>query len=423
VLLASVMECAVRGPLRLLREGTGWNDFLAPYIQATAWTHGEDPYSTKSLIAFWPSDVSRPPFVDSEAEAGRLEMKRGIPSPYPLPSLVLISLFAALPWQIALSLWSAISVVAVIAAALALLAICGCPLVKLRSQIFLAAVFALAPLHTGLATANPAVLAIALCVGAVWASHERRAKTAGILLALAICLKPTVAAGFLLYYLLRRDWTLVITTCAAAATIGVAGVARLAVAGTPWISSYLENSRRMFATGSVDDFARTVGVRFNMINSQVFFGGLFSNPSTVRLLSQLLGIGLLVCWIWLCYRRRGSTGLLEISAISILSLIAVYHRFYDATLLILPLAWNLLLVSKRSSQVIVLAAIAPFFVPGPIVLTGLASSGYVPAAITNQWWWDAIILPHEAWDLILLSVLLLYFLWRETPKRLPPRAF
>jgi hypothetical protein len=413
LLLASAVEFGVRGPARLLDGGMGWNDFLSPYIQAKAWVHGSDPYNAKSLIAWWPADVSRPSFVDSEAAAGMLEKKRGMPSPYPLPTLVLVSLFAALPWQVALSLWSTISVAAVIFAVFALLAVCECRLAELRSLLFLAAVLALAPLHTGLATANPAMLAVSLVVGALWASHMRRDRTAGALLALAICLKPTVAGGVLVFYLLRRCWVVVITTCSIVAGIGIVGLCRLAVIGTPWISSYFENSRRMFSTGSVDDFTRTVGLRFNMVNSQVFFGGIFTNQSTVKALSQMLGIVLVACWIWLCCRRRTSTGVLEVSAISIISLIAVYHRFYDAALLIFPLAWSLLVVKRRTILAAALATIAPFFVPGPVLLNNLADTGRIPLIITNSWWWNAIVMPHEAWDLILMAILLLYFLWRQ----------
>jgi hypothetical protein len=420
LLLAGATEFSFRGPVRLWNGGMGWNDFLSPYIQATTWVHGKDPYSVQSLITYWPADVSRPSFVDSDAAAGRLERKRGIPSPYPLPSLVLISLFAALPWKIAVLLWSVISVIAVVVAAFALLAVCRCHLAELRSQIFLASVFALAPLHTGLATANPAVLAIAVSVISLWAKDAHREKAAGFLLAFAICMKPTVAAGLLLYFLVRRRWILIVTSSAVAGAVGIVGVVRLAFAGTPWISSYIENGRRMFATGSVDDFTRTAVVRFNMINSQVFFGGLLSDASTVKFLSHLLGLIMLIAWVWLCYRRRTSTGLLEIGAISILSLIAVYHRFYDAALLILPLAWSLLVVSKRSTQMIILATIAPFFVPGPIFLTNLANAGYISANITDRWWWNAIILPYQAWDLILLSGMLLYFLWKEPPERSQP---
>jgi hypothetical protein len=416
-LLACLAEFSVRGPLRLLNGGMGWNDFLSPYIQARAWAHGQDPYSAQSLIACWPSINPRPPFVDRDVAAGTLEVKRGMPSPYPLTSLVMLSVFATLPWPIALSLWSAISVASVILAAFALLAICGCRLFDMRSKIFLGTVFALAPLHTGLATANPAMLVAGLIVGAIWAGHARREKTAGVLLALAICLKPTMAGGLLLYYLLRRRWIVVVMSFAVAATIAMVGWARLAVAGVPWIPSYIENSRRMFNVGSVDDFTQASGLRFNLINTQVFFAGLLNNAPVANLLAWLLGTTLLGRWIWLCYRRGSSSGLLEVSAVSILSLIPIYHRFYDAVLLMLPLAWSLLLVHKRLITVVTLATIVPFFVPGPIFLADLALSGRIPLTIAKGWWWNTIVLPHEVWDLILVAVLLLYFMWREPSAR------
>jgi len=422
LLLASFAEFSIRGPLRLLYGGTGWNDFLSPYIQAKAWMHGDDPYSAQSLVKWWPSDNPRPPFVDAEAATGKLETKRGMPSPYPLTSLVLISLFAALPWQFAVLVWSALSVAAVIVAAIALLVICGCRLSEMRSQIFLVVVLAFAPLHTGLATANPVVLTVSLIAGVLWANHTGREKIAGVLLAMAICLKPTIAGGLLLYYLLRRRWSVVVTTCATAAAIVLVGISRLAVAGVRWIPSYLENSRRMFATGSVDDFTQAAKLRFNMINSQIFFGGFFSNAPTANLLSRLLGVLLLGCWIWLCFRRRTSLGLLEISAVSVLSLIAVYHRFYDAILLILPLAWSLLLTKKRSALFATLAITMPFLFPGPILLSNLADSGRIPLTVTSSWWWNAIVLPHEAWDLILMTFLLLYFMWRESAENQPSPA-
>jgi glycosyl transferase family 87 len=413
LLLASVVEFSARGPFRLFYGGMGWNDFLSPFIQAKAWAHGQDPYSTQSLVAWWPPDNPRPPFVDSDVAAGKIEMKRGMPSPYPLPSLVLLSLFTVFPWPAAVSLWTVISLVGVILAAFALLSACECRLYEVRSRLFLAAFFALAPLHTGLATANPAMVSVALAVGAFWAAHANREKTAGVLLALAICLKPTVAGGLLLYYLLRRGWAVVATACAVAAAIFFVGWVRLTVAGVAWIPSYLENGRKMFAAGSVDDFTRASALRFNMINAQVFFGGFLRSPLTARFLAYLLGVALLGCWIWLCYRRRTSSSLLDVSAISILSLIAVYHRFYDAALLIFPLAWSALVIGKRAKAIVIFVMISPFFVPGPILLAYFAQSGRIPDAITRSWGWNAVILPHEVWDLILMAILLLLFMRQE----------
>lgn len=409
LLLASVALFSIRGPVRLWR-GLGWNDFLSPYIQANAWAHGKDPYSAKSLISLWPIDLPRPPWVDTEAANGKLETNKGVPSPYPISSFVVLSPFTLLPWTLALLSWMLISVAAVVLAAFALLSICGRSVIELRAQLFLAALFALAPLHTGIGTGNPAVLVVAFTVFTVWAARSGRESAAGTLLALAICLKPTVAGGLLLYYLIRRRWKIAGIACAVSAMIAVLGVSRLALASVPWFSSYIENTRRMFVAGSIDDFTRTDAIRYNMVNAQVFFYSVLRNPSAANRLSLLLGVTLLGCWLWLCYRRRIPSELLEISAISVLSLISVYHRFYDAGLLIWPLAWSVLVVSKRLTAAATLLTILPFLVPGAAILAERAA--HLSPSVAQSWWW-IILVTHQVWDLILLAVLLLYFMARE----------
>jgi hypothetical protein len=419
LLLVSATEFAVRGPLRLL-HGMGWNDFLSPYIQSKAWVHGADPYSAQSLINFWPPDNQRPPFVDREAASGVLEAKRGIPSPYPVSSLVVLAPFSFLPWPVALITWMLVGIAGMALSALALLSICRCAINEVRAQLFLAVVLALAPLHTGIGTANPALLVVSLTVVTVWAERKGRNKTAGILLAFALCVKPTVAGALLFYYLVRGRWKVFGIACAAAAAIGILGVSRLALAGVPWLASYTESTRKMFSPGSLDDFARADGIRFNMINAQVLFYSLLKSAPLADRLARMLGASLLGVWIWLCYRRRRPVELLEISAISVLSLISVYHRFYDAALLIWPLAWGLLVARKRGIQIGVLAMIAPFFVPGPALFGDLALAGRIPSSVTGSWWWSGIVLSHEVWDLILLAILLLYWMAREPSEESPP---
>jgi hypothetical protein len=421
LLLASLAEFAFRGPLRAF-HAMGWNDFLSPYIQAKAWTAGRDPYSAQNLVSLWPSDNERPIWVDREAANGTLEFKRGMPTPYPIPSFVMIAPFTAFPWRVALSLWIVICTIAVALSPIALLSICGCSLFDLRSQLFLAAAFALAPFHTGLATANPAMLAVGLTVATVWLSRSGWEKTSGIVLAIAICLKPTVAAGLLFYYLIRRRWKVASIAFAVTAMISAVGVSRLVFTGVPWLSSYLENTHRIFAPGSLADFARSDAIRFNMINLQVLLYSLLKSPSLANWLSRFFAIALGGWWLAICLRRREPSELhselrlervgfelIMFSSVFVLTLICVYHRFYDAALLIWPLAWSILLVRKRSVTLATLLPIAPFLVSGPPLLAELASTGRISTGIAHGWFWNAIILPHEVWALLYLGVVLLHF--------------
>jgi hypothetical protein len=175
----------------------------------------------------------------------------------------------------------------------------------------------------------------------------------------------------------------------------------------------------MFSPGSLDDFARADAIRFNMTHAQVIFYSLVRNASLADWLARLLGAALLGYWLWACWRRRSSE-LLEISAISVLSLTCVYHRFYDAALLIWPLAWGLLLARRRSAAIITLAMIAPFFVPGAALLTESSLAARIPSTIANSWWWNTLVLPYAVWDLILIAILFLYWMSRGASEELPP---
>lgn len=406
LLAACGTEFWIRGPQRLL-QATEWNDFLSPYIQAKAWARGRDPYSAQVLISLWPPENSRPTWVDADAAQGTLEKKRGMPTPYPLTSLVVLSPFTFLSWTWAMRLWICLSIGTVLGSALALISICDATLFEPRSQIFLAAVFALAPLHTGLATANPAILAASLGIFAVAAARSGWKNWAGILLACAFCLKPTIAIGWLLYYAVCRELGVVAISCGVSVAVELVGIWRSAKAGVPWLSSYIANTHRIFAPGSLADFTRADSVRFNMLNGQVLFYTLVHNAQSANLLAWLLFFLLAACWIRLTYRSSVSD-ILKISAISILILIPIYHRFYDAVLLMWPLAWSVFLARKRSLRAATLTMVAPFLVPGAVLLAIHAQAGRIRQSVASEWWWNTLVLSHEAWAVVLLGIILLY---------------
>src|SRR5437867_9307368 len=98
-------EFVLRGPVRAIRTATQFNDFLSPYIQANAWIHGLDPYSPKTLLELWPAGVPHFSHLANEVADGSLVAKRGIPTAYPVTSLVLIAPISLLPWDLAYSAW------------------------------------------------------------------------------------------------------------------------------------------------------------------------------------------------------------------------------------------------------------------------------------------------------------------------------
>jgi hypothetical protein len=426
LLCLGATEFLVRGPIRFVRSEMAWNDFLSPYIQANAWVHGRDPYSAGTIVRLWPSGNPQPNFVAREAADGTLPAKRGVPSLYPITSLVLLSPFVALPWTIAESLWVLINTILLLVALILLVKISGIEWQSVHVQFFLAAALALAPLHTGMATGNPAVLAVALTVLVVWAAGRGSEVLCGALLALAICLKPTIAFCLVFYYLLRRRW--IIAAVAAAMTLLIAAVAavRMAVAEVPWLTDYMENNRLVLAPGGLGDFTSADPLRFNLVNTQVLFYSLFGSISLAQWLSLFLTAVLFAVWLWFFFQRRSPSGelrpndFLQISALFVLSLLPVYHRFYDAGLLLWPLWWGLLVAESRKMRFLTVVAILPFFVPGAALLDRLTQQGRIPSAVTNSSWWNLIVMPHEIWSLIAISILLLFFMGRAS--RMPRKT-
>lgn len=406
-------EFAIRGPVRILRDGMEWNDFLSPYIQAKAWVQGRDAYSPSVLVSLWPPDNPRPSFVDRDVENGVLAKKRGIPTPYPPTTLLLLSPLAELPWALAVRIWVLLSLIGIFGALFCLLSMVGMDWTESRGQVFLVLALGLAPLHTGLATGNPSVIAISLVILSTWSAYGERTFTSGSLLALAICLKPTLGCAVFFYDLLRHRWKIATIACTITALISIVSIYRFRMAGVAWFAAYEMNARNIFGVGSLADFSQADAARFNMINIQVLVHSLFNSGVFATTLSLVVPAGLFSVWLWLHGRQQNPCELLELSALLTLSLLPVYHRFYDAGLLLCPLCWSLMAAQKRSSRLFTLLLIFPFLIPGAAVLDAFRQRGRFSTASLGHWWWNGIVMAHEIWCLLFLSVLLLYFMSRE----------
>ena len=160
---------------------------------------------------------------------------------------------------------------------------------------------------------------------------------------------------------------------------------------------------------------------FNMVNLQVTLYPLVKSAALANVLAVVSGAVLVGMWLWVMIRRP-SSDLLELSALATLSLLPIYHRFYDAALLILPLCWALLVANKRQKRIAIatVVLILPFLVPGAALLDQLATS-HLSAANLDSWWWNGLVMSHQVWALLLLSVLLLYAM-STAPLREPVKS-
>ncbi len=336
LLLLAGSEFLLRGPARFARAAS-FNDFISPYCQSRMWLRGEDPYSPQGLARFWPPESDRFVFLSSDLADGTLVLKHGIPTAYPLTAFVLILPVTLLPWHIAHPLWLAITVFSFCVAAASMLSAGRFLPLTQRGIFFLSLALALAPFHTGLAAGSIVSVAVAASAAALWAACRDHDALAGVLLAVAAGLKPQIGLPFIFYYLVRRRWRIPAIAAGVLAALAAVALIRLVPSGTPWLENYLYDNRILFAQGSLGDYTEGNPIRFGLVNLQVAAYTMLHHRAAANLTALAVATAAGLVWLFLVWRKQ-SHDLLDLSTLALISLLPVYHRFYDAALLIFPLA-------------------------------------------------------------------------------------
>jgi Glycosyltransferase family 87 len=407
LLFLAAAEFVIRGPVRFLFQETAWNDLSQNYTASKLWLNGQSPSDPRKFVALW-----------KQERGSRLDLTdiRTHLAP-PLGGLVVLAHIAAFHWNVARILWTVVLSLAFAATVWALALAAG-----LRdgnpALAFVAACLALAPFHTGIASGNPSILVIGFCALAILAAVRRHDVAAGILFGLACSLKPHIGAGLVLYYLVQRRWQLFTTAVATTVGLFVFAALYLWLRGASWIQDYLQNAKGFVSANSIDDFSSANPSRFTLINLQVPFFSLTGHSSSANYLALAVGGTLLLAWLyWVFKGDEQGSGLLPLGAIAIISLLPVYHRFYDAALLALPLCWCMSKNVRRPRKIttIALVLMIPFLVPGTAFLQQFAAHSQLSNSMTCSWWWDRIVMPHETWALLFLSLILIYAMKLSAP--------
>jgi hypothetical protein len=271
----------------------------------------------------------------------------------------------------------------------------------------MAGCLALAPFHTGIAAGNQTIVVVGLCACGIWAAGSNLDVIAGLSFGIACSLKPHIAGFLLLYYLLRRRWRLLGAAITLTATLVVIAAAWMRYAGVAWFPDYLNNIRFGAVHNSFDDFTTANPIRFMLINLQVPLYSFTHSARSANLLAFCTGTALTIAWIILVFRnRRPEIELLSLATIAVIGLLPLYHRLYDASVFAIPLLWCLSPPSKRAYIAnTALLLMAPFLVPGAAVLQQAQSR--IPESWTTSWWWDGLLMPHQTWFILLLSLVLI----------------
>jgi hypothetical protein len=211
-------------------------------------------------------------------------------------------------------------------------------------------------------------------------------------------------------------WRASFSAVLVAAAIGGIAIGRLALADVEWLTSWIENVRKMTTEGGLNDYL-TAKNPDDLLNIQVGLVRLLRErpitDHTTLILWTLLCAGTLAVMLTRRWRLRGAEIWL-LSIVGLLTLIPVYHRTYDAIVLLPLLALSLAHLSAGRAvgwAGASLALLASLLVPAGLP-NFLFRRGWVPP-VEDFGWTPSIIYGHKGWCMLALAALLICWFWKQ----------
>jgi hypothetical protein len=402
----------------------GMLDFKAVYYGSRCLIQHSDPYQESEFLRVYQAEGGG--FPTDPTQSGLF--RRAVLVCINLPTaLLLVAPFTILAWGPAHILWLILTAGVIILAAFLMCDI-GSKYASIVS-LFLICIL-LANCERVIFLGNAAGIVMCLCVVAVWCFLEERFVPAGILcLAISLAFKPQGAGLVLLYFLLaggvyrkRALQTLLVT-----AVLAIPAILWVTHIAPHWIAELHANLSASSAHGGINEpgpaslTGRTPGM---VIDLQAAISVFWSDPRIYNLVSYLICGALLLAGTARTLRSRFSLpgAWLAIAAIAAISMLPVYHRQYDAKLLLLTVPACAMLWAEGGS----IGWIALLLNTAGILLTGDIPSAILliltrnlslsPAGLAGK---ILTVLLLEPAPLILLAMGIFY-LWvylRREPER------
>lgn len=397
-LLVAVAAFVARGPTRALLFGHQSADLAAPYAATAAFVEGRNPYEHAVL-------------EDVLASRGRERGPDGkaivTTSLYPPSTFALLAPLTLLDWPGARLLFLLLNLSLIAWHIPALLRFARLRLSDNAGMFLMGAILALAPYQSAVALGQVAVASVTLLVVALDRIERGHERSGAVALALAVLLKPQLAAPFGVYYLLTRRWRVVSVASVVGACVAAIALGWLAAHDIAWIESWRGNiSHEMRA-----DIDPRGARGYHMVDARIALSSIGVYPAEGAALA--LGGVIAAVLLWLGGRRQLDRDVV-LAAIGVLTLLVTYHRHYDAMLLCLTLAWAAGEYSRSRSRVSLgaLLCCAAFLLPAQVIAGRLVSERQLGPALEAVLS-NSFVLSHQAWTLLLLTALLIFRLSRS----------
>lgn len=361
-------------------------DFKVVYFGARCLVQHHDSYNQSELLRVYFAEGGEP--VPEAAKGYRTQMI--VANQIYLPTAAMLTLpFGLLPWPIAHLVWSALTVCGITLAAVLVWSEANqydssAPLYIISFLLFNSGVL--------FAGGNPAGVAVSLCVIAAWCFLGNRFVNLGIAcMAISLAIKPHDTGLIWLFFLLTSGECRkrALNTLLAVALIGIIALAWIHQISPHWLSELQSNLQAYAVRGSYHDPGpvanKTIGPGM-IIDLQTVTSVIRDDPPFYQIAAYLLCAPLLLYWAFLTARSQFSRtrAWFALGAIAPLALLPVYHRPYDAKLLLMAIPMCAILWSRgrRDAWIsVALTGIAVFFTSDlPLaLLSSLTKQMHIPA--------------------------------------------
>jgi hypothetical protein len=322
--LLSLVFFIERGPYRALRDSRS-GDFATVYAASRCWLKHENPYAREDLTL----ELTR-----AGAPASLIREQDQHLSVYPISVMPLETVFAWLPWRAANLAWCLFSLACFAASVAILLRDLG----SLRARLLAASCcLFFSPTYVGVLNGNPSVAAISLVMLSLYFALTNWTMVSGILFAVTLCVKPQIAPCGLLAFLLWRRWSPLF--------IGLAGATIMTLFATVWISSFgqnwkwweslKQNTASLALPGGLNDPRPTSPYADGFLNAQTLSYLFTANAPLAEGLVLILSAGLAGLYFHLRRREKTADTRIDSAFLAAITLMMVYHRYYDGQLLLL----------------------------------------------------------------------------------------
>lgn len=316
---------------------SGMGAFKAVFYGARCLMQHRDPYNPAVLLNVYQSEGGSLPSNHADA----LFFTRAMLASVNLPtSLLLVSPFALLPWKAACLSWMVLNAAGLMLAALLVWMVAEDHALKPATVLIC---ILLCNSEIVFALGNLAGLAVSLCVIAVWCFFEERFAYAGVVcLAISLVVKPHDSALVWFYLLLAGGVyrKRALQTVAVAVALALPAVLWVSSVSPQWLHELTSNLATISAHGGVNDpgpDSLTFHSADHVISLQSTLSLIRDDPRFYNLASYLICGSLLIAGAVRVLKSRFSeeNAWFALAAIAALSMLPVYHRGYDAKLLLL----------------------------------------------------------------------------------------